>query len=427
MKTRIKTIALTAALGICCASPALGQLNIPGDGSDGALLIQSNTVIDLSQAVTGSWDANNTANAGKGIYDSNKWAVVFKYSGVVISNGATVTFANHPSKAPVVWLVNGHVTIQGAVSLDGGSFVYAPNLPEGGPGGFRGGFGAYTQGLWTGAGFGPGGGGNPDRHGGSYGSYGYSGSTLYGNPSLLPLIGGSGGAGDTDNNSGSTTSPQSGSGGAGGGAILIACSGTVFIGSTGEIRANGGDGGGNWNNMHSAGGSGGGIRIVCNTVSGTGFVRALGGGGYRAGGLGRIRVERVTAEGSLQLSPDPSVVPLLAGDTPLIWLPTTGPVARIISIGSVAAPADPRASFGTYGPDVALPQSTNAQVVVETVNAETASIVKVRVTPRANANYTETTATLTQTNSQNPLVLRWTATVPVNNGYSAVQARVIRP
>ena len=31
--------------------------------------------VDLSQAVTGAWDANNAANAGKGVYDPSKWAV----------------------------------------------------------------------------------------------------------------------------------------------------------------------------------------------------------------------------------------------------------------------------------------------------------------------------------------------------------------
>jgi len=127
------------------------------------------------------------------------------------------------------------------------------------------------------------------------------------------------------------------------------------------------------------------------------------------------------------VTPDPSVVTLLAGSTPLIWLPNDGPTARIVSIGAVAAPADPRASFGTYGPDVALPQVTSTPVVVETINAEDASTVKVRVSPRANGTFTETTATLSQIVSTTPLVIRWTANVPVNNGYSAVQVRVVRP
>ena len=53
--------------------------------------------------------------------------------------------------------------------------------------------------------------------------------------------------------------------------------------------------------------------------------------------------------------------------------------------------------------------------------------MKVRVIPRANGNYTEITATLDSVVSTTPLVIRWTANVPVNDGYSAVQVKVVRP
>ena len=416
MKSSIRTMALVAIFTAAFAPSSFAQLNIPSDGSDGALIIASNTVIDLSRAVTGAWDASNTNSAGKGIYDSNNWAVVFKYSSVAISNGATVTFANHPSRAPVVWLVNGDVMINGTVSLDGAEAYYnAPRLAEPGPGGFRGGAGYYAPGVGYGSGFGPGGGsGGNYGVGGSYGSVIY-GPATYGNPSLLPLIGGSGGGGYFNDTRG---------GGGGAGAILIACNSALSI--SGTIHANGGRqyGGG-------GGGSGGGVRLVAGSLAGNGIVQCLGGvadsGGSYYGGLGRIRIERVSNSASIQITPDPSVVPLQAGATPLIWLPGDGPTARIVSIGNTNAPADPRASFGTFGADVTLPQVSTTPVVVETTNAEAASIVTVRVSPRANGNYTETTATLTQTNSTNPLVLRWLANVPVNAGYSAVQVKVVRP
>jgi len=99
LKSRLYSVALCAAFLTALAPSLFAQLNIPSDGSDGALIIASNTVIDLSQAVGGVWSNVVTlANRGKGIYDSNKWAVVFKYSSVTISNGATVTFANHASR-----------------------------------------------------------------------------------------------------------------------------------------------------------------------------------------------------------------------------------------------------------------------------------------------------------------------------------------
>ncbi len=56
-----------------------------------------------------------------------------------MASGATVTFKNHASCAPVVWLVNGNVTIVGTVSLDGQQNQPPGTLAEPGPGGFRGG------------------------------------------------------------------------------------------------------------------------------------------------------------------------------------------------------------------------------------------------------------------------------------------------
>ena len=99
---------LTAAL-LCAASAARAALSIPSDGSDGAFSPPASVEIDLSQATTGNWDASNAATPGKGRYDANKWAVVFKYSSVNTPAGVTVTFKNHPSYAPVIWLVSGSV------------------------------------------------------------------------------------------------------------------------------------------------------------------------------------------------------------------------------------------------------------------------------------------------------------------------------
>ena len=229
---------------------------------------------------------------------------------------------------------------------------------------------------------------------------------------------------DVDATGGGDDSPggSNGGGGAGGGAILIACAGTLTIG--GVLHANGGT---EYGNQGAGGGSGGGIRLVANNLAGSGTVQCLGANDQSYGGVGRVRIERVVNNNSIQVSPDPSVVPLTAGSTPLIWLPTNGPTATIVSVGAVSAPADPRASFGTYGPDVTLPLSTNTTVVVRTVNAETASQVLVRITPRANGQFTEIPATLVQTNSLSPLTLTWVASVPVSAGFSSVLARVIRP
>jgi hypothetical protein len=231
----------------------------------------------------------------------------------------------------------------------------------------------------------------------------------------VPLIGGSGGAGDPDLNS------DRRGGGAGGGAIFIASTGTVSI--AGEVRANGGAGK-NYGGEETGGGSGGGIRVVCSDLTGTGKLTAAGGGGWQTGGSGRTRIERVNNSNSLQVVPDPSVVPLNANDAALLWPPANAPTVRIVSVGGAAAPTDPRAGFGSAGADVALPETTSTQVVIETTNVEAASQVQVRVTPRANS--TATVVNATQSGGAPP-TLTWTATLPVNVGYSAVQVKVIRP
>lgn len=165
-------------------------------------------------------------------------------------------------------------------------------------------------------------------------------------------------------------------------------------------------------------------------MDGSGSVFAVGGTVYQPGGVGRIRIERASvtpdATNNLQVSPGPSVVTLASGATPLLWPPTSAPQVEVISIGGVNAPADPRAGFGSLGPDVALAETATAQVVIETTNVEQASLVQVRRTPR-NGQFSTTDATFDSVLNANPLVIRWLADVPVDVGYSAVQVKVIRP
>jgi hypothetical protein len=430
---------------------------VPGaNGTDGALNITQDTVIDLSRAVTGSWDQDNTANAGNGVYDANKWAVVFKYTSVNVLAGKKLTFKNHATRAPVVWLVSGNVTISGTVDLSGGktwdnwSQLFHPitgslngQLLEPGPGGFRGGAGWRGGNVLNGAGFGPGGGFN-DRdyvgglvgaaagygvRGGDHGNIG-SGGNAYGNPSLVPLIGGSGGAGAWWDGYGFL-------GGSGGGAILIASNGKLTCNSGGSLIALGGNG---WGGRSGAG-SGGGVRVVCNELTGDGNISAAGGTGAPVGpfapvgSFGRIRIERVVNEANFTVTPAPSTVDLADGSTAMLWPPAGAPEARVIAVNEVAAPADPKAAFGAYTPDVALPLVSSVNVIVETLHVEKASKVVVRVTPRNGMTVlgenrttaTEVNATIKEVVSESPLKLRWQATLPTLPGHSAIQARVVRP
>jgi len=404
-----KTLALSTA-AFCIAGMASAQITVPGaNGSDGVLNITTNMVIDLSQAQTAAWDTS-PATAGTGVYDSNQWAVVFKYLSVNIATNATLTFANHPSRAPVVWLVSGNVTIDGTLSLDGQVYAPVPLLAEPGPGGFRGGTGNFAVGARGASGFGPGGGLFES-------SIGRGGKYDYGNPSLIPLIGGSGGAGDAQF--------DANGGGGGGGACLIAATGSVTI--NGALTCNGGAGR-NQSSRNSGGGSGGGCRIVANAIGGSGSVSALGGFGWETGGPGKIRLERVADSSSFaSIIPPPSVVPLQANDQALLWPPASAPEVTVLSVDQVAVPADPRATFDAQGSDVVLPLTNAVRVVVQTINVEQASEVSVRNTPRINANARTVNATVDQVVNQAPLTIRWVADVPVEPGYSAIQVRVVRP
>ena len=71
MKTNMKTRPTTTTIQLAVValawiyiSAASAQLSIPSDGSDGEFHPIESIVVDLSQAVAGNWDDDNSANAG---------------------------------------------------------------------------------------------------------------------------------------------------------------------------------------------------------------------------------------------------------------------------------------------------------------------------------------------------------------------------
>lgn len=453
-----KLILLLSAAFAVSPMALMADIVVPGaDGQDCELTITQNTVIDLSLATTATWNAsyNSLAAAdpnrvvddfiGKGVYDPEKWAVVFRYTDVSIAAGATVTFKNHPSRAPVVWLVSGNVDIAGTVSLNGGNYVMGPAMSEPGPGGFRGGVGSHYKFLPTrtffagGAGRGPGGGpqlvGGGEGFGASYSTKGEgdpSNGTLYGNPSLVPLIGGSGGAADTRARNPSFGGGDSFGGGAGGGAILIAATSQIQI--NGIIRANGGEGTSVRYHERTGSGSGGGIRLCCRDLVGTGQVQTMGGigtgwgdGGWD-GGQGRIRLERQLNVNALTVTPGASSQLLTEGESVILWPSTEAPTAKLVSFGGINPPSDPRAEYdGNQGPDLIAGTVPTTQAVVETINLPQTGQVQVRIAPQHDAEFTLLDAVFDSQVSEDPLVLRWVADVPIANGYSAIQIRIVAP
>ena len=342
------------------------------DGSDGAFNPLSDVEIDLSLAATASWDTPSPV-PGQGVYDADQWVVVFKYTTIDIPAGVTVTFSNHPKNPPVIWLASGDVNIAGTVSLNGqngGDENDPAFFAQPGPGGFEGGQrGWASHGILRSAGCGPGGGWLVESHGGS-GGYGTPGQTVapgipgdtYGNEFIMPLIGGSGGgAGDPYGNGQG--------GGAGAGAILIASSGAITLDSTGLIEANGGGA-----PSHAGGGSGGAIRLIANTISGAGALRAYKGTGHGNASAGRIRVEAV----DITLT-DPGSPTWVSGTPGPVFPPADAPTLRATAVDTVAVPTDPDAGIMTS--DLSISSLEGVTVEIEATNIPAGATVNVIVVP----------------------------------------------
>ncbi|HOW70239.1 MAG TPA: hypothetical protein PKY77_06505 [Phycisphaerae bacterium] len=414
------TSAMTVVWAVA-GTAAYGDITVPGaDGSDGVFNPTSNIEVDLSQAATRQWDQPSPV-AGKGVYDPNKWAVIFKYSSVNIPSGVTVTFKNHASRAPVVWLVSGDVTVAGTLSLNGGAgYNYGGPVShaEPGPGGFRGGVGGDFNRPNSG-GMGPGGSSSQaassgNSPGGSYASTGGAGGGLYGHPALRALIGGSGAAGPL----------FSFGGGAGGGAILIASAKTISL--QGLVSANGGAGpctdayGACW--QSAGGGSGGAIRLVADTVTGGGALRAVGGPSeFHPGGAGRIRVERNS--GTINDPGAPGFTEGSPGETATIWPETTAPSIRVTVIGDQNVPADPRASFDFPGQDTSLTDPSSITIRLECRNTPPDWNVKVRVVPKTGADFAVDAVLVSGDLSASV----WEASLSLPDGFCAIQARASKP
>lgn len=381
-----------------CASCAFGQFESGSDGSDGPFNPQADIEIELGLAATGPWDMESPVE-GQGVYDPEQWAVVFKYTTIDIPAEVTVTFKNHPKGAPVVWLAQGDVTIDGKVNLDGK--LGSPRYAQPGPGGFEGGIGKDA--LPASGGLGPGGGGTGG--GGGFGSPGdgTNGGETYGNPPVVPLIGGSGGGGRVN-------TPTSG--GSGAGSILIASSGTIAFGSIGRIYAEGGDGRGS----SSGAGSGGGIRLIANEISSSGGdLFARGGVEDFNGGDGRIRLEATDIFFNGTILPAPSISfspgPVFAEDVPTLAVESIDVPMQ----GTIPFPSDPDAGILTTDVDP-LDDATNATLNIVSTNILEGTIVRVRIVP-AHGNLVEF--------DSDPIALDGTTTalVTLPPGRSEIQLR----
>lgn len=373
-RKRTKLLAYWLAPALIAGVAVAGDFNSGSDGSDGVFAPAGSThVIDLSQAMTATWDTPNTDNPGAGVYDPDLWCVVFKYDSVIIPQNTTVRFLNHPAGAPVVWLVQNSVNIGGTIDISGANYVDCNGVPFRyawpGPGGFAGGAGQAGAQFPVSSGFGPGG-----------GLQGAGAVLAMANrPYLSPLIGGSGGGG-------SSAEGSEYGGGAGGGAMLIAAEEAISFTESGLIDASGGNGAYNGSDDKSGGGSGGSVRLVTPAVMGSIAIDVNLGEcwGCDGGGQGHVRVESLDLSDAIfnEISPSGE---FSLGSPGLALPPSNRPRIQVISCGGVAVPPDPLAAITS--PDVIV-DSQAVEVTIEAVNVPLTAAVEIQVRPAHGVHYT---------------------------------------
>jgi len=433
MKRRLTQLAF-----LTLAAPAFAQINVGSDGSDGAFAFVADAgdpnvmTIDLGLAATATWPTPSP-DAGQGVYDATEWAVVFKYTNVTVPTGKAVRFTNHASRAPVVWLSQGDVVIDGEVDLDGAVGHAMGEMPDWsvpGPGGFRGGRGwkafSFVKGT---AGFGPGGARIGTVPAGTPAGYAADGSYLnpvgqppvgksYGGARLTQLLGGSGGA------RGKLAFAEGPGSGAGGGALLLAADTRVVV--RGSIHADGGTPGAvPFSEKFGGAGSGGAVRIVADEVElVTGaLVHCLGAEGEwnnttAIASPGRIRIEANVHTFETITEPVPSV-----GLPGPIFQPTHGTLT-VASVAGLPVAGDPQAALIGFFADVTINDPGPKSVTIVGGGIPDQTLVELRVVDSLG-DAIVLTSTLTATGQPNET----SATIQVDFPASTVvlQARAVLP
>ena len=242
---------------------------------------------------------------------------ILNYTTINIPAGVIVRFKKNSQNTAVIMRAQGDVLINGIINLDANYTDARGNiditLP--GPGGFAGGRLDGQPGL------GPGGGVLETPQG-----------RWVGPLSLVPPVGGSGGAG--------TGAYVGGGGGGGGGAICVASSGSITVAGSGGIYANG------TANQSFNGGSGGAIRLVASglQISGTLYAQFV--------SPGMIRLEAPLE--ALSYTGNSYPPPVISPINPAITA-ATQPSLNIVSVGGFPVPS--YAGARVDAADIVLPNS----------------------------------------------------------------------
>lgn len=252
---------------------------------------------------------------------------ILNYTTINISSGRALVFRPNSRNTPAILLAQSSVTIVGQINVSNpcgiaaaypfSSFPCSGNIPSHSSNQTPG-VGGFSGGAANGNGYGAGGGIYQVRPEGRW----------VGPLSLVPIVGGSGGAGYCGGGC---------IGSGGGGAVVIASSAAISI--SGSVVANGGGGEGS--------GSGGAIRLIANTISVSGVLQAL---SYPASNLnvGIIRIEATDFDftgSSTPLAIHSTINPNIFG--------SSVPRLSISTVGGFSVPASSGARFDLI--DLVLP------------------------------------------------------------------------
>jgi hypothetical protein len=268
-----------AAAGTSNAVALTPESGVPKDasGMTGAAILPSGTDAQrtaIATPTTGMMRVNTDSDAAE-FYDGTRWVQLAEvppppsplsdlipangdvlplegsYNNIVINAGVTVTVLSSS-----VLRAYGDITVNGTINADG-----------------RGWPGPYTNGSNQAAtvGSGPGAGSRAGNGGGYQNSY-------------IGLLGSSGGQGATV-----VTTPLSNGGGYGGGGIYLSALGSISVGATAVITANGGNGIRTGGGGGGGGGSGGSIRLEASgalNIAAGALLSVVGGNGATGSGAG---------------------------------------------------------------------------------------------------------------------------------------------
>jgi hypothetical protein len=199
---------------------------------------------------------------------------------------------------------------------------------------------------------------------------------------------------------------------------------TGTINCTGGIGVSAGTSGGG---AAGGGGSGGAIRLIANTITGSGVLNVSGGSGGAAftslpagggGGPGFVRVEAFNFSGFTPSVPTNSVTFALPNPVSI----PNAPTLRIVSVAGVSAPAVPLGSLAGV-PDIVVPASTvnPVTVAIEAANIPVGTVVQVVLVP---VNGTRTSA-LTGPLSGSQAASTATASLALATGMSVLTASAV--